>query len=301
MKLITLLLGLIVFTFNIKANFNTSINNDTATGSCLVTKVIGEGQAVLLMPGFISDETVWEAVAQSLSSEYQVHQLAIAGFGKNPACDKSNDIFAQVQLEITAYLNQNQLTRPIFVGHSMGGLMAFKLALDTDNGLAGAISVDGLPFIGPVFTRTNKTKVVDIQNQASGLKTMYQNATTKELTMMTKQGIMIQTKLQNKHQDILSMAENSDPVTAGSAIYSVMTTDLRADLKHLKTPMLLLGASGGFYNVKQQKAAQRLYQGQLTETLNVDLKMNTSGRHFLMWDEPKWLQKTIIQFAKERS
>jgi pimeloyl-ACP methyl ester carboxylesterase len=300
MKLLTLTLALIVLTFTAKAH---DINNNTHSMSqpCLLTKVSGEGQAILLMPGFISDETVWEELAQSLSNNYQVHQLAVAGFGKNPACNKSDDIFNYVQQEIADYLTNNTLKKPIFVGHSMGGLMAFKLALDSSNGLAGAISVDGLPFIAPVFTRTNKTQVADIQNQALGLKAMYENATAKELTIMTKQGIMIQTKRANKYQDILSMAENSDPVTAGSAIYSVMTTDLRADLKQLKTPMLLLGASGGFYSAEQQQAAQALYQAQLQQTSNVSLKMNTSGRHFLMWDEPQWLTNTINQFAKERS
>jgi pimeloyl-ACP methyl ester carboxylesterase len=300
MKLLNLILVLIVVTFTTKAH---DINNNThsMSQSCLITKVSGEGQAILLMPGFISDETVWEELAQSLSNDYQVHQLAVAGFGKNPACNKSEDIFNYVQQEIADYLKNNTLKKPIFVGHSMGGLMAFKLALDSSNGLAGAISVDGLPFIAPVFTRTNNTQVADIQNQALGLKAMYQNATAKELTKMTKQGIMIQTKLPYKHQKILSMAKNSDPATAGSAIYSVMTTDLRADLKELKTPMLLLGASGGFYSAEQHQAAQALYQAQLQQTSNVSLKMNTSGRHFLMWDEPQWLTDTINQFAKERS
>lgn len=291
MRLITLFLLLITL----------SANTFAANEKCLLAKVSGKGQAILLMPGFISDETVWTELAQSLSQHYQVHQLAIAGFGKNPACSKADDIVAQVLLETSEYLKKTKLERPIFVGHSMGGLMAFKLAMDEANGLVGAISVDGLPFIGPIFTRNNQTTVDDVRNQARGLKAMYQAASVNDLTNMTKQGIMIQTKQRDRYEDILAMASGSDPKTAGSAIYSVMTTDLRGNLAHLSTPMLLLGASGGFATPEQQRAAKDLYQQQLSNTSQVKLKMNTNGLHFLMWDDPKWLQQQIVDFAKERS
>ena len=265
---------------------------------CITYRVSGNGQAVILMPGFVSDETVWQDMAARLSVDYQVHQIAIAGFGKNPACNKADTILQQVQNEVVQYINSRNLQQPVFIGHSLGGLLAFKLALDKDVKLAGAISVDGLPFIGPIFTRTNSTQVSDLQHQAKYLKAMYQSASQQDIERMTEQGIAIQTNLVNKYSDIVEMASKSDPTTAGSAIYSVMTTDLRRQLDTLNTPMLLIGASGGFNKHEDQVSVATLYQAQISSSDNIKLIMNTQGRHFLMWDQPKWLAKTIVQFIE---
>ncbi|GLX79037.1 alpha/beta hydrolase [Thalassotalea insulae] len=278
----------------------TLMSND-GQAACLNTKVSGQGQAILLMPGFISDERVWQPLANSLAKNYQVHQLSIAGFGKNPACEQAETIYPQVIAELKQYLNTTELDRPIFIGHSMGGLMAYELALADHSELVAAISIDGLPFIGPVFTRTNETTVEDISYQARSIKQLYQHANAKQLKMMTQQGIAIQTKDESRYQDILDMAETSDPVTAANAVYAVMTTDLRLELAKLKTPMLLIGASGGFTQPEQQQAIKTLYQAQLVHSKQIELKMNSRGRHFLMWDQPQWLIETITQFIKEQA
>ena len=179
--------------------------------------------------------------------------------------------------------------------------MAFQLALADDISLGGSIAVDGLPFIGPVFTRDNKTQVSDLAYQAESIKTMYQNAQPAQIKMMTQQGVGIQTKLKDKYQSLLDMAGNSDPTTAGSAIYTVMTTDLRPQLDNLRAPVLLIGAAGGYSEASQQESVKALYQAQLELAPDAELLMNNNGRHFLMWDEPSWLTKTIKQFVKERS
>ncbi len=266
--------------------------------SCLISQVSGKGQAILLIPGFVSDHRVWSEVAKYLSKSYQVHNISLAGFGEIPACKAASDIFQQAHDEITSYIEDKHLYKPIVIGHSLGGLMAFKLALNKNTHLVSAISVDGLPFIGPIFTGTNTTSVNDLKNQALGFKAMYQNASSKQLRAMTERNINIQTSNKGKQKLLLTMAENSDPITAGSAIYTVMRTDLRTDLSQLNIPMLLIGASGGFDTLKQQQAAQSLYQQQLSNTQNISLMMSTNGRHFLMWDQQKWLIKLIEKFIE---
>ncbi|WP_448564800.1 alpha/beta fold hydrolase [Thalassotalea ganghwensis] len=278
-----------------------SLLSTEANASCLNTKVSGQGQAILLMPGFISDERVWQPIAENLSKDYQVHQLSIAGFGKNPACQQADNIYPQIINEVKQYIAHSSLQNPIFIGHSMGGLMAFELALEKELPLKAAISVDGLPFIGPVFTRTNDTTVDDIAYQATSIKQMYQHANAEQMKMMAQQAISIQTSNTMRYADILTMAENSDPTTAASAFHSVMSKDLRSELAKLKTPMLLIGASGGFATPEQQLAAKQLYQTQLKNSAQVELKMNNQGRHFLMWDQPEWLVAAITQFIKEQA
>jgi len=277
----------------------TTLMPQTAEASCLNSDVSGKGRPILLMPGFISDQSVWQEVTDSLSTSYQVHQLSIAGFGKNKACDKAATIVDAINQELSQYIKSKSLNNAIFVGHSMGGLMAFNLSLDKDVDISGAISVDGLPFIGPVFTRSNATTVDDLEPQAAAIKSMYQQASGAQLAAMTEQGIMIQTNQKSRYQDILDMARQTDGGTAASAIYSVMTTDLRPKMSSLTNPVLLIGASGGFTTKVQHDAMATLYQAQIKDAPNALLIMNTQGRHFLMWDQTEWLVATIEQFIGE--
>lgn len=268
---------------------------------CLNSDIVGEGRPILLMPGFMSDESVWNEVAASLAKNYQVHQLAIAGFGKNKACAGAQTIVEHINDELEHYINGNKLENAIFIGHSMGGLMAFNVSLNPKIRLAGAISVDGLPFIGPIFTRNNATTSQDLVPQAGAIKAMYQKANSEKLAALTKQGIVLQTNKKERYQDIIDMAKQSDPTTAASAIYSVMTTDLRAKLPKLNSPVLLVGASGGFAGQEQKAAVQALYQAQLDGAPQASLIMNTRGLHFLMWDQTGWLLQTMKQFIEAHS
>jgi len=266
---------------------------------CLNSDVVGEGRPILLMPGFISDQSIWQEITTSLGKNYQVHQLSIAGFGNNKACKGAQDIVKNITDELTDYINGNNLNDAILIGHSMGGLLAFNTSLNPNIKLAGAISIDGLPFIGPIFTRNNATTSEDLMPQAIAIKAMYQQANSEQLIALTKQGLALQTNQKDRYLHIIDMARKSDPTTAGSAIYSVMTTDLRAKLSALNNPVLLVGASGAFETKEQHESIKALYQSQLNNAPQVSLIMNTKGHHFLMWDETDWLLKTIEKFIGE--
>lgn len=269
--------------------------------SCLNINVTGKGQAILLMPGFLSDETVWQEVSAELAKNFQVHQLSIAGFGKNAPCKQADHIYQQVNKELNSYLANASLQQPVFVGHSMGGLIALQLALTPQTPLHAIVSVDGLPFIGPIFTRNNSTTIEDIAFQAKSIRRLYLQATPENLAQITQQGIAIQTKQQERYQHIINMAKMSDPTTASSAIHTVMTTDLRSKMAQLPIPMLLIGAAGGFDQPSQQQAVEQLYRAQLRDSDKATLTMNNKGRHFLMWDQKTWLINTIKHYVKEQS
>lgn len=271
------------------------------TNQCLHSKISGSGDSVLLMPGFVSDERVWDEIANELSQHYQVHQLSIAGFGKQPACDRADNIYPEIVSQLKKYLTNKQLNNPVYIGHSMGGLLGLNLSTSDIEQLKGVISVGGLPFIGPIFTRSNLTQVKDLTAQVAGIKAMYLNSSPSQMAQMSRQSINIQISDPNRQNTIIEMAGQSDPITAASAIASVMSTDLRRQIVKTQTPTLIIGASGAYNNDAQKEQAQALYQAQVGQSPKLTLKMNTQGRHFLMWDQKDWLIDTIKTFIKDNS
>src|SRR5262245_8281428 len=106
-------------------------------------KVSGSGRPVLFFPGLAGPGGGWAAPAPHLGGKVQAHVLTLAGFaGEKPI---PPPFLPTVREQIAAYIQANRLERPIIVGHSLGGAMAYWLA-ETVPDLGGIIVVDGLPF-----------------------------------------------------------------------------------------------------------------------------------------------------------
>jgi N-formylmaleamate deformylase len=267
---------------------------NSVTDKQFATQVSGAGKSVILIPGLMSDSRVWDELAKYLSNNYQVHKIEIAGFANTPAIAAPS--MADVKTQLLAYIQQNQLQKPAIIGHSLGGFMSFWLSSSAPTKIGPIISVDGLPFVGPVFTRSNTSTVESLAGQAQQIKNMYSDMTQQQLIDQSRYGLSIQASSDEAKAKVMSMVQTSDPKTVGEAVYHLMSHDLRTNIANITSPVLLLGASGGFSTDEQKIAMQTLYAEQLHALPNAQLKMNTSSRHFIMYDDPKWLEEQVMVF-----
>jgi pimeloyl-ACP methyl ester carboxylesterase len=261
-----------------------------------LTQVSGTGKPVILIPGLMSDGRVWGKLANVLSKTYQVHIINIAGFANTPAI--GNPSLTEAKQQLLAYINMHKLHKPAVIGHSLGGFMSFWLSSSAPEKIGPIISVDGLPFVGPVFTRTNSSTVKSLAEQAQQIKNMYSNMSQQQLTDQSRYGLSIQASSDESKAQVMSMIQTSDPKTVGEAIYHLMSHDLRLNIANITSPVLLLGASGGFSTDEQKAAMQTLYAQQLQTLPNAQLKMNIDSRHFIMYDTPRWLEEQVMAFLE---
>lgn len=275
-----------------------SVQNSKAADSFQVTK-IGQGRPVVLIPGLMSDGRVWEPVKQQLAQSHELHIISLAGFGNVDSAGESS--LARVKRDLLDYFKQQQMDKPILVGHSLGGFMGFWIATTHPQAIGGVVSVDGLPFIGPVFTRSNATTADALRPQAEQFRLMYRSMTPQQLRAQTQMGISIQARSTQHRDIILNMSEQSDPAMVADAMHTIMLTDLRQSLEGNPLPMLMLGASGAFQSESQHQQIAALYQAQFKEVPNASVKMNSTARHFIMYDDPEWLLKQLTQFLESNS
>jgi len=247
---------------------------------------------VILIPGLMSDGSVWQSTVEELRKNHQVHVIHIAGFAGKSAI--VGPLLPVVKTDLLAYIREQKLNKPVVIGHSLGGYMAFALATAAPELIGPIVAVDGLPYLAPVFTRDAKTQVADMQQQAIQLQRMYQQFNAEQFRATIAQGLYIQASAGKNADHVLAMAMKSDRNAVGQAVYELLTSDLRPDLAKLRQPVLLLGAGGALPAESMRPAVLNLYQQQLAAAPKATLEFNWQSRHFIMLDDPQWMFNQIV-------
>lgn len=272
-------------------------NVKAETADSFTVEVIGNGKPVIMIPGLMSDARVWRPTAEVLSDDHQLHLISIAGFAGTPAI--SGELLPRVQRDLLNYIEQQQLQQPAVVGHSLGAFLAFSLASSAPSKVGTIIAIDGLPYLAPVFSRDANTTVAQVTPQAEYFRTLYQGMNAEQLANMASQGVQAQATSVAHQQQVVAMAKASDPASVGQALYELLTTDLRGQVHNIQSEVLLIGASGALQSEEQRKAATELYQQQLDTIAKATLEFNADSRHFIMLDQPSWLNRRIAAALKD--
>ena len=92
-------------------------------------ELTGSGRTLVLIHGIGGSTQSWERVAPLLSPHYQVLTFDVRGHGKSdkPEGDYSAELFAS---DLAALLNTLGIGSAHVLGHSMGGVIALRFALD---------------------------------------------------------------------------------------------------------------------------------------------------------------------------
>src|SRR5688572_15982470 len=127
--------------------------------------VSGKGdQSIILIPGFASSGDVWDSTKPALEKKFTCYTLTMAGFAGVPAQPEAS--FQNWVKGIADYIQQNKITKPIVIGHSMGGGMAMALAANYPNLVSKIIVVDALPCLAALQNPSFKSNP---QNDCSAM------------------------------------------------------------------------------------------------------------------------------------
>jgi len=261
----------------------------------LSVEVIGSGQPLIMIPGLNSGADTWRETCAALQPEVQCHLLQLPGFAGQAAI--ASDAFLDAMRErVLAYVDEHKLTSPVVIGHSLGGLLALKMALQSPHTFSRMIIVDSLPFFpaaqNPAATVASVTPMAEGMRQgmlAADDESFFRN--TEALAGMSRSPERVKT--------LAEWGRRSDRATTTQAMYELMTTDLRAQLNNIQTPTLVLGAWAAYapYGATRE-STEAIFRSQYAALAGVRIAMSDSGYHFLMWDDPQWLQAQVRAFLQ---
>ncbi len=104
----------------------------------------GNAQPLVFLHGLGGSFGTWEVVLGDLAARYRVIALDLPGHGKSSkhAPDRVDYSLSGLTELLQTAIASLTLTKPILVGHSLGGALALRLALTLDDQIGGVVLID---------------------------------------------------------------------------------------------------------------------------------------------------------------
>jgi pimeloyl-ACP methyl ester carboxylesterase len=252
------------------------VNRSGFQPTAFSVEVRGKGRPIIFIPGLACPGEIWDDTVERLGEGYEAHILTLAGFaGHKPI---KPPLAAKTRKELVRYIRSRHLERPIVVGHSMGGFIAYWLAATAPDVVGGIVVVDA----GPALADAD-------DEDARRLRNMWAQSGDDELPVQIKTVYSWMTRKPEKLAPFFDAIAKSDRQTIGDSIYELVTTDVRDQLPAIKAPVLLVLADGSFQNA---------YRAMVRQIPDHEVVVIPKTRHFVMIDDPAGFTRVLHEFAE---
>jgi pimeloyl-ACP methyl ester carboxylesterase len=253
--------------------------------------VIGAGRPIIFIPGLACDGSVWDATIDHLAGKLQAHVITLAGFAGSAPLD-GQPLLPTARTELVEYIQQNHLERPILVGHSLGGFLAYWIAETAPALIGAAVAVDGAPNLGTLIDPTATPEVIRARAEAFAGPMA---AMPPEQFGAAIRGFLGRSVANPADAARLgAAASRSDPRTVSSAMLFMFTTDLRPDLAKIQAPVLVVAADTN--GDVPRGPLEASWHAQVDAIPRHEIVFVEHSKHFVMLDQPAAFQGALDQF-----
>jgi len=110
----------------------------------LFSKIHGDGQEdLIIIHGLFGMCDNWNTLGKRFSKYYTVHLVDLRNHGRSPHSDEFN--YDVMSSDIMQYITDKNIKDPRILGHSLGGKVAMKVAIDNPNLISKLIVADISP------------------------------------------------------------------------------------------------------------------------------------------------------------
>ncbi|MFM7021604.1 MAG: alpha/beta fold hydrolase [Flavobacteriales bacterium] len=121
-------------------------------------KVSGEGEAVIVLHGFLGSLDNWQSLMKELSVNYKVYLIDLRNHGKSEH-DKHHNYWL-MENDLSEFMLAQNISSAYIIGHSMGGKTAMFFAVQNPGRVDKLIVVD----IGPKYYSQHHQSVLNALN-----------------------------------------------------------------------------------------------------------------------------------------
>jgi pimeloyl-ACP methyl ester carboxylesterase len=244
---------------------------------------IGKGAAVVLLHGFLENQSMWNDFIPELSKRNRVITIDLLGHGATECMGYVHTMEDQADM-VQAVLAELKIRKAVFVGHSMGGYIALAFAELFPEYMKGLVLMNSTSRADSEERKTNRDRAIKVvkKDHTSFIRLSIANLFTEEnRTLLVDEVEKVKLEaLKTPAQGIIAALEGMK-----------MRKD-REVLLHVTTfpKMLILGKKDGVLN----------YEENTNQIENTDVQLlSFSDGHMSQIENKAETLKAIIDFMKK--
>lgn len=246
-------------------------------------EVFGRGRPVLFLHGWLGSWRYWFPTMEVVSENFRTYSFDFFGFGDS-RLKRTQESIQNYSDQVIRFLDALGIERVLLVGHSMGGMVALKTAINHPDRIVRVATV-GAPIDGDslswLLKLTDRPLLADIFASQPWLRRLLFRSF---LGSTTDPAI----------SEVIDDSVKSSAATLRLAVSSMWRTDLRPDLARLRVPALVV--HGGRDDIVRPNQVD-LFNNIPT----AEVALMPSSRHFPFLDETEIFNEMLLRFLKAQS
>ena len=259
--------------------------------------------ALVLVPGLTCDWKVWDGFIDRNRAKYTMYAVTLPGFGattppERPANDKGTPWLDNAVAAVASLIEERKLERPVIIGHSLGGHIALRMAIEHGDKIAGALSFDGGPAIplGPA--------PIPLDQRIQAVETMI----APRMLAMTdeewnqQQDLMAKTMVTSEARSaqLRDMFRTTPTQVGARYMLELIKSDVTGALVASKTPHKVVAAVNDEPDFGQSAEVMRSnWKSVMSGAREGSLVFIEGSRHFIMDDKPVEFDQAVAGFVDE--
>jgi pimeloyl-ACP methyl ester carboxylesterase len=249
---------------------------------------------MILIPGIGCGADVWDGTVAHFKDDYECHLLTLPGFAGQPTIEGL--FIDSVRDGIIRYIADKKLDRPVIVGHSLGGTLAFAVGAKAPHKVGPIVAVDGVPCLSVLMDPTATPE--NVKPFAGKERHRMKALTPEQFAAENRQALMAMITDPKEVQRVAALSRKSDPKAFAQAFYELLMLDLRKEVKAIRSPVLLIGSTA-LLPADERKKAEERYRQQVAAVTKYKVIFAPRARHFIQLDEPEFFFREVAAFLKE--
>jgi pimeloyl-ACP methyl ester carboxylesterase len=244
-------------------------------------EVFGHGRPVVFLHGWLGSWRYWFPTMERVAEHFRTYSFDFWGFGES----RRKSTYESIQNysdQVIRFLDELGIDRCLLVGHSMGGMVALKTAINHPKRISRVAAV-GAPIVGDSLSWL--LKLTDRPLFAAAF------ARVSWFRRFMFRWFLGEADAQHVHE-ILDDSVKSSSTTLRNAVGSMWRTDLRPELPRLSVPTLIV--HGGRDVIVHPNQADLFDKVSTAEVV-----LLPESRHFPFLDEAEIFNDILVRFLRQ--
>lgn len=243
---------------------------------------IGQGQTLVLLHGLGSTIKDWDFQIPVLSEKFR---LIIPDFRGHGESGINNDDFGVEFLteDVFQLLQKLAIDKASFVGFSMGGAVAFQMAVSHPDLVDKLIIVNS----GPDFNKMGKIGTELLENRTHFLKTKGLRELAKEIS----KNMFPDPQQQKLQEEFEERCGKNNPEVYYKTFATLMDWGLGDKLETIPHKTLVVGSDMDYMPVSYK-------EGYASRMLNANVAVISDSRHGVVMDQYEAFNKVVLNFLE---